>query len=413
MKKAFSVLTAGLLLLGALAAFAGCASEIKDEAVVAKVYEAIENAEITRFEVTSTIELKLNSVDRNGTIKNTTKQESTIKAYEEDGELFADIFTNEYSRTKSKSAASKVTTTDETYSVNFVRGFETYSTSGEWKKAGVKTGNFPALVKQLKQKDEVLKGAYQLPSLGLDGEDVQSFGKFARKVGAKTYKDGSGYFVKFDAEKLLEKEDDLLEGLIGNDSAQGADIDGNFTVYVDSRFEVTSVSVELDLSATENTSATSKLSLDIEFEMELKVRMRNPELTDLTGLKADMGRRLFPTQYSFPEEEVAMRSTLGNRIEGYCSGTATITEDNKLIVEVTFRGKNDEFSWTKSRKYDLQVNNDDDEPFFIGHDYKPYEKVEDGIRYSLVTYNNGHMIGTLALAKNFMQLIPEDYIKEL
>ena len=414
MKKVFSVLTAGIFLLGALAAFSGCASEITDETVVEKIYKAVETAEMTQFEATSTLEMKIDAVDMDGTIKSTVRENSAIKAYEEGGELFADILTNEYIRTRSKSAASKLTTTQESYSMAFVRNNEAYTVSGEWKDVNAKKGKFPALIAELKQKDKVLKGSYASPSVGLKEDDIQSFGKLAKKTGAKVYKDGNGYFVKFDAEKLIERADGgLLEGLVGDNRASGGDIDGDFTVYVDSRFEVTAVEVELDVSLSENPSATSKFKMELEYEMELTVRANNPELVDLAGFTADMGRRLIPTQYPFPEEAVTMRTTLGNSIEGYCSATAIVTEDNKLLVEVTFREKEDSFRWSKSRKYDLNEDNSDEASFFEGQDYKPFEKVEEGIAYYLVTYSNGHTIGTLTVAKNFMQLVPEDYIKQL
>ena len=391
MKKVLSVLTAGVFLAGALFAFTGCASEIKDEALVETIYEAIEATEITQFEAKCTIKTNYKSNSLEGTINRKDEQKITIAACELDGEIYADIFSDSHSQTKSKSAANQVTTTEDNYAISFVCGNETYSATGEWKNVHSKKGDFAALLEELYSKEKPLKGTYSLPSDFVVGtEDVQSFCEMAREVGAVAYKSGRGYFVKIDAKKAIEQEDaEFLEELLGVENKGGGKFDGDISIHLDDNYNVTAVDVAMDVSLTENTSTTSTMSMKVELDMEIKVPNEQPQLCVLTGFQADMGKRFIPGEYTIPEGEANLWVTAYGNIRGTYRGKVTVT-DSKMIVDVTFEDYDKSFTVTEQREYNVLDRIDDSAMLFGGWELPTGQKVESsgGIRYYFRSYSS-------------------------
>lgn len=417
MKKLLSVLAAGFLLASALAAFTGCgASELKDEALVEKIYEAIETAEIEQCEITTSLKGKNESIDMTAAIKSSYEIKSISTAYTMDGEYFADMFTEGYTRTESKSAVSKVTTTKDTYQMDFVRGGETYSAAGEWKSVDAKKGNFTALIEEMKSKDKQLSGSYTQPSADFSEGDVQTFGELAREIDAKAYRDGSGYLVKLEAQALMEHgEEDFLEDLIGVDGNED-DFGGDIKIYLDGKFNVTQVVIELEVSVKENPSVTSQISTGAELKMVLKVLTQAPQLTDLTGLKANMGTRYTPGEYPIPKSEAYLYIVGSSaRLGGYCYGTATVTDNQQLILEITYEEKNGAFSVSEHREYSLLKYNSDSHDLFDNWELPNGQRVESygGLSLRLLVRPSDASIELKVMSNEVNITAVKDYIKIL
>ena len=392
MKKALSVFTAGIFLLGALAAFSGCAKKIMDEALKSQIFAAVEHAEMMQFEATASIDVDLTAESEYTKIKSKSKQETFIKAYEQDGKIFADIFTDNYSRTDKKTDADQTSETKETYSVEFVRNSETYYTSGNWNDVNVKKKNLLSLVGVLKDRGRILSWQSRVSS-SLTGNTAQSlpFGTLAREADAKAYKNGRGYLIKLDAKKILETENgEILEDLLEIGDGGSRKFDGGVTVRLDGEMNVTALSAKIGVSVKEDEDKDIKMQMSAELKLNLKRLKKAPELTDLAGLKADMGYEFMPGEYLIGEFETLIRTSSYNAISGFCSCKATLNEEKLLIMEIKFREENDAFSVSERREYDLSEGQSDDKDFFEDLEL-PNGQTSWGIYYRLsINAHSGH-----------------------
>ena len=392
MKKVLSILTAGVFLAGALAVFAGCDTEIKDEALTAEIFAAIEEAQFQQIEIESELEVDYTISDTGVKVTGNVKQEGTAKMYEEDGKLFGDVFTDNYAKTETNVLGIKMTDTQESFTVQFSRNSETYSLTDEWKNVKAKKGNFESLIEALKKENVVLEGSTELPSLSLDEGDVQSFGELARETDAKVYKHGSGYSVELDAEKVMKKEgSDIFDELTsGAGFTAVPKVNGEIVIVLDEALNVTSVDAEIKFTVAAVESTTS-LKMTGELTMELEALEEAPKLADLTGIRADMGYQFMPMEYELTEATVLI-STQSQDFEAVFNGTVTVMENNYMSVDVTLELQ-DGTVLTDWRHYNLNESNFDIEDLYYGWLLDNDERVTSGVYYdlSISPESGGHL----------------------
>ena len=172
-----------------------------------------------------------------------------------------------------------------------------------------------------------------------------------------------------------------------NDSGS---IDSVVTVQLDREMNVTSASLKLNFSMTEKPSDTTTRKQSGKTNAEFKALKKAPELCDLSGFHANMGYQLTPGEYEIPEGSRALYLGPSGYINGTCRGTATVTSEHTLIVEVTytFTEGGATYSVSEQREHDLWYNNSDLNRLFAGRELPDGKKVSSygGLDYYFSVY---------------------------
>ena len=392
MRKVLSVFTAGLLFFGALTAFAGCEDETPEGGKQpeisaereAEIYAAIEEAALTRFEVTTDLNLILTITGTGFTQVNGTKQKSTMKAYEQDGKLFADAFTDTYAYSKNTYFGKTTLDSTESYSVQFIRGDDSYTAKGEWKDVQANRCDFTALIEEFKSNEEVLIWSDEISTASIDGEDVQSFGELAPKADAQVAKTDDGYSVQMDIEKILKEQDESFLDDITSQTGLGSapSVGGTVTLWLNSELNITFVEAEIDLSMTQSGGLGTNIDVSGKIEVEMTPLENMPTLSSLTGLKAHMGYEFIPKVEETGVPHQLLWLYPDGDILGDISATVTVTEKGELIIECTFTAEDGRIL-NDTHTYDLQKKLILEEYFFKDWELEDGTSVWFGWRYHI------------------------------
>lgn len=392
MKKAVALLTAGFFLAGALAAFAGCDKETpeaekKPEVSAerkAEIFAAIEEANMTQMEGNVNFDLLYTVTATGMSMVSGTKQATALKTYEEDGKLFADAFTDTYAYSETSYLTTKTVESTESYTMQFIRGDDTYSTTGEWKDVEATRGNFSALFEELKSDEVMLIWGDETASLSLDAEDVQSFTEIVSKVDARVAETENGYSVQMDVMKILEAQDASLLDDFASETGLPFEptISGDVTIWLDGELNITLLDMDVELTMKENVMGAA-LNVEGKITGQITPLEGAPTLYSLSGMKADMGFWFTPKEEEFFEEVEYIRIESDDfiNIEGSIRGKVTVTDKNELVIDCTFEAEDGKLILHDIKTYDLSENLEVRDDFFTGWELSDGRVVSEGVRY--------------------------------
>ena len=423
MKKAVALLTAGLFLAGAIAAFTGCDKETpeggKEPEVSAErkaeIFAAIEEADMTKMEGAFDFSLSYTVSATGMKMLSTTAQKITMKGYEEDEAFFADVFADASSYSSTTYLGKTTEESTESYTMQFMRGENTYAASGDWVDVEAQKGDFSLLFEELKKNEVPLVYQREDSSLPFDVEDVQSFGETASKVNAKVSQTENGYSVKMDAQKLFDAQDTSMFEDITAETGIPLDptIGGAVTIWLDSELNVTLLDVDIDMYMSESMGFGSSLNVEGELTGTITPLKSAPTLYSLSGMKADMGFWYEPKEEEFFEEVEYIRIDSDDyvSIEGSLRGKVTVTDKNELVIDCTFEAEDGKLILHDIKTYDLSENLEVRDAFFTGWELSDGRVIDEGVRYLI---DNGFdWGGYISIGRGMIEFGGEQLIVEL
>lgn len=207
MRKFRSVLAA-VLGLSVLVAFTGCGL-ITDEAKKEEVFAALEQAEISAFDLTAELSSKSETKSDDGSGSYTVSQTVNASVYEQNELLYGDLYTNISSKTVQETKSEKTTETSDKYGISFARGKDVYSANGKWSDTRARAGDFDTLMDEYLESGKELTWANSSQA-SFDVEEYAAYFSFSKLEGKSVYQDGDGYRVEIDVVKAASAVFDSL-----------------------------------------------------------------------------------------------------------------------------------------------------------------------------------------------------------